>query len=87
MRNEYDNTLRDLLFDESRSGFRSCPRTCSIHSTTISRRSSRREILVDAAETLAFEASARLMGDPAKRDQVLGCVPTGADDTRAYGRS
>ena len=80
-RNEYDNTLRDLMQDESRSGFVKLPEDVldPFDNDFTSQQPS--GILVEAAETLAFEASARLMADPAKRDLVIGCVPTGAADT------
>ncbi|HEX5062435.1 MAG TPA: DUF1592 domain-containing protein [Kofleriaceae bacterium] len=80
-RNEYDNTVRDLLLDESRSGFAKLPEDVLDPFDNDFTTQQPSGILVDAAETLAFEASARLMADPAKRDQVIGCVPTGADDT------
>jgi hypothetical protein len=80
-RNEYDNTVRDLLGDESRSGFLKLPEDVLDPFDNDFTTQQPSGILVEAAETLAFEASARLMADPAKRDGVIGCVPTGASDT------
>src|SRR5690349_11445713 len=79
-RNEYDNTLRDLLQDDSRSGFLKLPEDVLDPFDNDYTTQQPSGILVEAAETLAFEASARLMADPTKRDAVIGCVPTGAGD-------
>lgn len=79
-RAEYDNTLRDLLLDESRSGFTKLPEDVLDPFDNDFSTQQPSGILVEAAETLAFEAAGRLMADPVKRDQVIGCTPTGADD-------
>ena len=79
-RDEYDNTLRDLLKDESRSGFLKLPEDILDPFDNDFTTQQPSGILVETAETLAFEAAARLMADPAKRDEVIGCVPTGAAD-------
>ncbi|HEY5950636.1 MAG TPA: DUF1592 domain-containing protein [Kofleriaceae bacterium] len=80
-RNEYDNTLRDLLGDESRSGFVKLPEDVLDPFDNDFTTQQPSGILVEAAETLAFEAANRLIADPVKRDQVIGCIPTGAADT------
>jgi hypothetical protein len=79
-RNEYDNTLRDLLLDESRSGFAKLPEDVTDPFDNDFRTQQVSAVLVEAVETLATEASARLLADPAKRDQVVGCTPTGPAD-------
>jgi hypothetical protein len=79
-RDEYDNTLRDLLLDESRSGFAKLPEDVLDPFDNDYTTQQPSGILVETAETLAFEAAARLVADAAKRDQVIGCVPAGADD-------
>jgi hypothetical protein len=79
-RNEYDNTLRDLLRDESRSGFVKLPEDVLDPFDNDFTTQQPSGILVESAETLAFEAAARLMADTAKRDQVIGCTPSGASD-------
>src|SRR5688500_13240486 len=79
-RNEYDNTLRDLLRDESRSGFLKLPEDVLDPFDNDFTTQQPSGILVESAERLAFEAAARLMADTAKRDEVIGCTPTGADD-------
>jgi uncharacterized protein DUF1592/uncharacterized protein DUF1588/uncharacterized protein DUF1595/uncharacterized protein DUF1585/uncharacterized protein DUF1587 len=86
-RNEYDNTLRDLLLDESRSGFAKLPEDVTDPFDNDFHTQQPSAVLVEAAETLATEAAARLLADPAKRDQVVGCTPTGpgdADCLRAF---
>jgi hypothetical protein len=80
-RNEYDNTLRDLLGDESRSGFVKLPEDVLDPFDNDFTTQQPSGILVEAAESLAFDASARLLADPAKRDAVIGCTPTAAGDT------
>ena len=79
-RNEYDNTLRDLLGDESRSGFLKLPEDVLDPFDNDFATQQPSGILVETVETLAFEAAARLMTDPAKRDGVIGCTPNGAAD-------
>ena len=79
-RNEYDNTLRDLLYDESRSGFAKLPEDVNDPFDNDFTTQQPSGVLVEAAETLASEAATRLLADPAKRDRVVGCTPSGADD-------
>src|SRR5262245_59826070 len=79
-RTEYDNALRDLLRDESRSGFAKLPEDVSDPFDNDYTTQQASAVLIEAAETLAFEAAARLLADPAKRDAVVGCTPTGPGD-------
>src|SRR5215211_5360165 len=79
-RNEYDNTLRDLLADESRSGFVKLPEDVLDPFDNDFTTQQPSGILVEAAETLAFEAASRVLADPIKRDALIGCTPSGADD-------
>src|SRR5688500_16395443 len=71
-RNEYDSTLRDVLFDETRSAFAHLPEDVNdpFDNDYLTQEAS--AVLVEAAETLATEAAARLVADPVKRDQVVG---------------
>jgi hypothetical protein len=82
-RNEYDNTLRDLLRDESRSGYSKLPEDVNdpFDNDYLTQETS--AVLVEAAETVATEAADRLLADPAKRDQVVGCTPSGVPDEDA----
>jgi hypothetical protein len=79
-RNEYDNTLRALLDDKSSAGFAKLPEDVNDpfdndYSTQLVS-----SALVEAAETLATEASARALADPAVRAKIIPCSPTGAGD-------
>lgn len=79
-RNEYDNTLRDLLLDPTRPGFAKLPEDVADpfdneYSTQVPS-----SVLVEAAETLAFEAADRLLADPERRDAVVGCTPSATVD-------
>lgn len=82
-RNEYDNTLRDILLDESRSGYAKLPEDVNdpFDNDYLTQQTS--AVLVEAVETLATEAAVRLLADPVKRDQVVGCTPTGTPDEDA----
>src|SRR5262245_13464131 len=75
-RSEYDNTLRDLLLDESRSGFAKLPEDVLDPFDNDFTTQQPSGILIESAETLAFDAATRLMADAGKRDQVIGCAPT-----------
>jgi Protein of unknown function (DUF1588)/Protein of unknown function (DUF1592)/Protein of unknown function (DUF1595)/Protein of unknown function (DUF1585)/Protein of unknown function (DUF1587) len=79
-RNEYDNTLRDLLQDETRSGFAKLPEdvTDPFDNNYTTQQAS--AALVEAAETLAEEASARALQNPAVLSTILPCAPAGPGD-------
>jgi hypothetical protein len=77
---EYDRTVRDLLGDDTRpaaSYLPEDPRTPfdnDVATQTVS------AALVDGAEALAIDVAARLIADPARRDAVVGCIPSGPED-------
>jgi hypothetical protein len=90
---EYDNTVRDLLGDNTRAGFTMLPEDVrdpfdnDFHTQQVS------GALISAAETLAAEAAARALSDPARRASLVGCTPAGAADdaclesfVRSFGR-
>jgi hypothetical protein len=79
-RTEYDNTLRDLLEDSSNSGFAKLPEDVNDPFDNDFTTQQPSGVLIEAAETLAIEAANRLLADPAKRDRVVGCTPTGPGD-------
>jgi hypothetical protein len=90
---EYDNTLSDLLGDNSRSGFAALPEDVNDPFDNDFSTQQVSGALIAAAETLAAGASARLMADTAKRNALIGCTPSGPGDTaclesfaRAFGR-
>ena len=78
---EYDQTLRDLLLDESRSGFAKLPEDVADPFDNDYTTQEASGVLVEVTETLAIEAADRLLADAAKRDQVIGCMPVGVADT------
>lgn len=82
-RNEYDNTLRDLLRDETRSGYATLPEDVNEPFDNNYRTQVPSAVLVEAVETLATDAAERLVADPARRDEIVGCTPTGVPDADA----
>jgi hypothetical protein len=77
---EYDNTLRDLLGDGTRSGFARLPEDVNdpFDNDYLTQLAS--GALIGSAETLAQEAAARALADPATRDALVGCTPAGPGD-------
>lgn len=77
---EYDNAIRDLLGDDTRPGASALPedRRTPFDNDFAVQLASR--VLVEGAETLARDIAARTVADPARRDQVVGCQPSGVDD-------
>jgi hypothetical protein len=81
---EYDNTLRDLIGDVTRSGGAILPadaRTPFDNDYTVQVAS---KALVDGLDLLAREAVARLLADRPRRDGVVGCTPAGAGDAACF---
>jgi hypothetical protein len=90
---EYDNTLADLLGDNTRPGFAALPEDVNDPFDNDFSTQQVSGALIAAAETLAAGAAARLIADTTKRSKLIGCTPTGAGDTaclesfvRAFGR-
>ncbi|HET6583289.1 MAG TPA: DUF1592 domain-containing protein [Nannocystaceae bacterium] len=81
---EYDNTLRDLLLDDTRASQLVLPedlRTPFDNDYTLQEPSL---ALIEGADLLAADAASRLIADPAKRDAVVGCVPSGPADEACF---
>ncbi|MEM6991280.1 MAG: DUF1592 domain-containing protein [Myxococcota bacterium] len=79
-RYEYDNTIFDLLGDDTRPGGALLPEdklTPFDNDFTIQQASAP---LIEGAEALAKDVVERLLADPPRRDEVVGCTPTGAAD-------
>src|SRR5260221_4438877 len=79
-RAEYDNTLRDLLGDTTRSGFAKLPEDTTDPFDNDYKTQQVSGALIDAAETLAQEASARALSDPSRRASLVPCTPQGPSD-------
>lgn len=77
---EYDNTVRDVLGDESRPGRALLPadrlRPFDNDSTT----QDPSLVLIEATESLATSIAADLVSDPERLAAVLPCEPSGAND-------
>lgn len=82
--NEYDNTLRDLLLDETRESALVLPedlRTPFDNDYTLQAPSL---ALVEGADLLAADAAGRLLADPDRRDTIVGCTPSEAGDEACF---
>jgi hypothetical protein len=81
---EYDNTIRDLLGDDSRPSRARLPpdsRKPFDNDWTTQLVS---PALIDGVELLATEVSSRLLADMARRDRIVGCSPTGPADATCF---
>lgn len=79
-RDEYDNTLSDLLGDARRPGEKYLPLDIF---TPFDNEYPSQEVspgLIDGTELLATEAAAHLVADTKARAAVVGCVPSGPGD-------
>lgn len=90
---EYDNTLRDLLGDATRSGFAALPEDVNDPFDNNFKDQIVSGALVASIETLAANAATRALADPARRAALLGCTPAGPSDQaclstfiRTFGR-
>lgn len=79
-RYEYDNTLRDLLGDDTRPGSQVLPEDSLTPFDNEYAQQEASQPLIEGLERLARDAAERLVNDPARRDQVVGCTPTGPAD-------
>jgi hypothetical protein len=79
-RREYDNTIRDLLGDASARGFAKLPEDANDPFDNDYTTQLVSGALIDAAETLAAQAAAAAVADPARRAMLVGCTPAGPDD-------
>jgi Protein of unknown function (DUF1592)/Protein of unknown function (DUF1588)/Protein of unknown function (DUF1595)/Protein of unknown function (DUF1585)/Protein of unknown function (DUF1587) len=77
---EYDNILRDLLGDTTRPSQTRLPAETRTPFDNDYAAQEPSAALVEGAELLASEVSQRLLADPARRDKVVGCTPTGPGD-------
>ena len=80
-----DNTLRDILLDDSRPASELLPedpRTPFDNDYTMQQAG---QPLVESIEILAREAAERLIADPERMAQVVGCDASGPDDEACMG--
>ncbi len=79
-RDEYDNTLRDLLGDTSGAGFLRLPEDVTDPFDNDYRHQQVSGVLVETVEVLAEEAAQRVLADAEKRSRIVPCTPEGPGD-------
>lgn len=84
-RDEFDNTLRDLLGDDTRPALEHLPEDPIDPFDNDFTQQYASTILIEGLEALATDVSTSLLADTARRDDVLGCQPTGPDDEGCMG--
>mgnify|MGYP002619573871 CR=1 FL=1 len=77
---EYDNTLRDILFDDTRTSELLLPEDPRNPFDNDFTQQVASQALVEGADLLAADAVARLLADPPRRDMVVGCMPASPGD-------
>jgi hypothetical protein len=80
-RDEYDNTVRDLLGETSRPGSKLLPEDIYEPFDNDFTLQQATTPLIDALEALARDIAFATLADPARKAMVLGCAPSGPDDT------
>jgi len=80
-RDEYDNTVRDLVGDTAAEGFALLPEDAHdpFDNNYLTQIAS--QALVDAAEQVATDVAQRLIADAPRLQSLLPCTPTGAGDS------
>lgn len=79
-RHEYDNTLRDILGDDSRPGSQVLPEDPLTPFDNEYGPQEASQPLIEGLELLARDAAQRLVDDPMRRDAVVGCTPSTIED-------
>ncbi|HWB79281.1 MAG TPA: DUF1592 domain-containing protein [Nannocystaceae bacterium] len=82
--NEYDNTIRDLLGDDTAPGAALLPEDVVDPFDNQFANQIASRTLIEALEQLSGEITQRLLVDTARRDMVVGCTPSGPDDADCY---
>lgn len=77
---EYDNTVRDLLGDDSRPSGTYLPPDARLPFDNDVDSQVPSRALVEGAELLANDVAARFVADAERRERIVGCVPSGPDD-------
>jgi hypothetical protein len=79
-RDELDNTLRDLLGDDTEPASAILPADVIDPFDNELANQVATSVLVTGLETLAGDVATRFVADPPRRDPVVGCVPASATD-------
>jgi hypothetical protein len=77
---EYDNTLRDILFDDERTSVLLLPEDPRNPFDNDYTQQVASQALIEGADLLAADAVARFLAEPSRRDMVIGCMPTSPGD-------
>lgn len=77
---EYFNTVKDLLATQTLPVAEVLPADARTPFDNDYLEQVASQSLIDAADFLAERAADELVADPARRDQIVGCTPDGADD-------
>ena len=77
---DYDNTLRDILLDDIANSELLLPEDPRNPFDNDYTQQVPSQALIEGADLLAADAVERLLADPARRDQVVGCMPTAPGD-------
>ena len=90
---EFDNTVADLLGDDTRPGTQFLPEDKKTPFDNEFATQNPSRVLVEGAETIASDLAEALVADPPRRDLVVGCTPAGQQDAdcmesfvRTFGR-
>src|SRR5262249_5707813 len=80
-RDEYDNTVRDLVGDTAGEGFALLPEDAHdpFDNNYLTQLAS--QALINAAEQVATDVAQRLIADPSRLQSVLPCTPTAPPDS------
>jgi hypothetical protein len=78
--NEYDNTVRDLLFGDDAQAELLLPNDPLTPFDNAYTAQIASQALIEGADLLAADAAERLAEDPTRRDMVIGCVPASPGD-------
>jgi hypothetical protein len=81
---EYDQTVRDLLADAQVQSSLLLPEDVRTPFDNDSSNQIASKALVEGAEMLATDAAARLIADPKRRADLVGCTPSGAGDSSCF---
>lgn len=85
-RDEYDNTVRDLVGDTAGEGFALLPEDAHDPFDNNYLTQIPSQALVDAAEQVAGDIAQRLVSDPARLQALLPCTATGPGDAACLKR-
>src|SRR5262245_57135491 len=81
---EYDATVKDLLGETQAASAMLLPTDPRTPFDNDYKFQVPSQALIEGAELLAAQTADRLIGDQARRDQIVGCSPSGPDDAVCF---